>query len=44
LQNAFVPVLIIIAAREESSSDSCTKYNNSFPLLLVRNAAYGGQL
>ena len=40
LQNAFVPVLIIIAAREESSSDSCTKYNSRFPPLLVRNAAY----
>ena len=44
LRNAFVPVTIIILNAEKSSSVSCTKYNSGFPLLLVRNAAYGGQL
>ena len=44
LQNAFVPVTIIILNAEKSSSDSCTKYDNCFTPLLVRNAAYGGQL
>ena len=44
LRNAFVPILDIIQIPEKSSSDSCTKYATHIAPLLVRDAAYGGQL
>ena len=44
LRNAFVPISDIIQIPEKSSSDSCTKYATHIAPLLVRDAAYGGQL
>ena len=44
LRNAFVPIPDIIQIPEKSSSDSCTKYATHIAPLLVRDAAYGGQL
>lgn len=44
LRNAFVPIPDIIQIPEKFSSDSCTKYATHIAPLLVRDAAYGGQL